>query len=218
MKVIAILLTATLIMYLTTNVLDAIKAEILYVSVIAFIGAWYRDNINIAHICALLAAQHIVSIVIFHFNFFPVASDAPAVWHNTRAFAIHFFLDLTLFFAIGLRPAISRWIKRHQDDVKQTICMTNADITLLSIFGLFILADSLALVENFLRNLRYLGVTGPLSTLFQGWTGIYYNYVLIKSFILGLEMIAILSIVKPSVRKKSKVKLPFNDAAPQHHP
>ncbi|MBQ4814146.1 hypothetical protein J8M20_22460 [Pseudoalteromonas luteoviolacea] len=215
MKVIAILFAATLIMYLATHVLDAVKAEILYVSVIAFIGIWFRSNINIAHICALLASQHIVSIIIFNFNLFPVEPDAPGVWHNARAFTIHFILDLILFFAIGLRPAISRWVKRHYDDAKQMICMTNADIALLSIFGLFMLADSLALIENFLRNLRYLGVTGTLSTYFQNWTGIYYNYELIKSFILGLEMIAVLSIIKPSVRKQSSLKLPFNAPSQQ---
>ncbi|KZN44748.1 hypothetical protein [Pseudoalteromonas luteoviolacea] len=216
MKVIAILFAATLIMYLTTHVLDAVKAEILYVSVIVFIGIWFRININIAHICALLASQHIVSIIIFHFNLFPVEPDAPWVWHNARAFTIHFILDLILFFAIGLRPAISRWIKRHLDDAKQMIYMTNADITLLSIFGLFMLVDGLALVENFLRNLRYLGITGPLSTYFQNWTGVYYNYELIKSFILGLEMIAVLSIIKPSVRKKYHFKQPFKAPSQQN--
>ena len=74
-------------------------------------------------------------------------------------------------------------------------------MALMTVFLLFISVDFLAFIENLIRNLDYLGVNEEFAKQFWGWNWVFYNYSSMKSILLGLELLAVLSITTKVARQ-----------------
>ncbi|MBR8843306.1 MULTISPECIES: hypothetical protein [unclassified Pseudoalteromonas] len=175
--------------------------QVVMLTAIAFIGAVYYSDVNIRHICFILFFTRIVGFAIIYFNLFSLNDDSLYLWKNNRIFLIHLLIDITSFLLIAFRPMLSRnWLAKKGKETKEVL-MTNADMALMTLFLLFIGVDSLALVENLIRNLDYLGVNEEFAKQFWGWDWVFYNYSSMKSILLGLELLAVLSITTKVARQ-----------------
>ncbi|NSY36509.1 hypothetical protein DS891_23780 [Pseudoalteromonas sp. JC28] len=175
--------------------------QVVMLTAIAFIGAVYYSDVNIRHICFILFFTRVVGFAIIYFNLFSLNDDSLYLWKNNRIFLIHLLIDITSFLLIAFRPMLSRnWLAKKGKETKEVL-MTNADMALMTLFLLFIGVDSLALVENLIRNLDYLGVNEEFAKQFWGWDWVFYNYSSMKSILLGLELLAVLSITTKVARQ-----------------
>lgn len=175
--------------------------QVVMLTAIAIMGLVYFADTNIRHICFLLFVAHLLGFSFFHFELFALSDESVQVWKNTRIYLIHFLTDVVLFLLIATRPILSRnWLMRKGQSVK-SIVMTNADMALMTVFLLFICIDLLAMAENLIRNLEYLGVNEEFAKQFWGWDWVFYNYSPMKSILLGLELLAVLSITTKVARQ-----------------
>ena len=84
--------------------------------------------------------------------------------------------------------------------------MTNADILLMSVYGLFVVINVLALGENIIRNLEHFGIAENVAKTFWSWDFIYYNYPNAKRAIIALQLFAVFLMIKDSIPiKRQKV-------------
>ncbi|ATD09168.1 hypothetical protein SIO17_18960 [Pseudoalteromonas piscicida] len=169
-------------------------------SIALICGAYYSD-INVRHICVALFATHSLGYSALYFNIFPLDDNSLHLWKNNRIYLIHLVTDIVTFLAVAFRPAFSRiWLARKNISSHE-IKMTNADMALMTVFLLFISVDFLAFIENLIRNLDYLGVNEEFAKQFWGWNWVFYNYSIMKNILLGLELLAVLSITTKVARQ-----------------
>ncbi|GEK11772.1 hypothetical protein [Pseudoalteromonas peptidolytica] len=175
--------------------------QVVMLTAIAIVGLVYFSDTNIRHICILLFVTHLLGFSFFHFELFALSDESIQVWKNNRIYLIHFLTDVVMFLLIATRPILSRnWLTRKGKETKEVL-MTNADMALMTVFLLFICIDLLAMAENLIRNLEYLGVNEEFAKQFWGWDWVFYNYSSIKSILLGLELAAVLSITTKMARQ-----------------
>ncbi|TMN32689.1 hypothetical protein [Pseudoalteromonas sp. S2755] len=187
------------VLYLDHPFLDRLGV----ITALIVIMIWYRDNVNAVHICAIQLVIMILGYAAFHFNVFALHEDSLYLWKNTRIYTIHLITDVAHFIALAYRPALSRVILRMRNKSCENVHFTISDMTLMTVSLLFILVVLLAMFENFIRNLDYLGFDEEFAKQFWDWNWVFYNYPTIKSILAGVELWAILSITTHAKKLKS---------------
>ncbi len=187
------------VLYLDHPFLDRLGV----ITALVVIMIWYRDNVNAVHICAIQLTVVTLEYSVFHFNVFALHESSLHLWKNTRIYTIHFITDTVNFIALAYRPALSRMVLRIRNRSCEDVHFTISDMTLMTICLLFIVADLLAMFENFIRNLDYLGFDEEFAKQFWDWNWVFYNYPTIKSILAGVELWAILSITTHAKKLKS---------------
>ncbi|NUZ12421.1 hypothetical protein HUZ36_16680 [Pseudoalteromonas sp. McH1-7] len=173
------------------------------ITALVVIMIWYRENVNAIHICAIQLTIITLEYSVFHFNVFGLNADALHLWKNTRIYTIHLITDMVNFIVLAYRPVISRAVQRVRNKPCGKVHFTISDMSLMTVCLLFIVADLLAMFENFIRNLDYLGFDEEFAKQFWEWNWVFYNYPTIKSIIAGIELWAILSITTHAKKLKS---------------
>lgn len=188
-----------------TLVGDVTQMYWLYMISIVGIMVIQREQTPTLHLCAGLLLLKAIELLLFFI--LPTRADlepdiAP-VWLNLNNYLIHIFLDFCVFCYVAYRPTISRKIlpkfvfpadKRHTED---DITFTVAEAWLLGIMTLYFLVDFVALAENLVRNMDYLGVDKELAEYFWNWTLVYELYPSIKNFLNLFELVVIWMVATP---------------------
>lgn len=143
-----------------------------------------------------------------------MAPDIAMVWLNTNNYLIHLVFDIFVLLFLLFRPPLSRHYlrkltfpigKQHTDE---ELTFTQAEVWLISVMVLYFFVDLAALLENFIRNMDYLGVNEELAKNFWEWTLIYHLYEPTKNILNFTELLAIwMSVSRRGRKKLDKVTL-----------
>ena len=147
--------------------------------------AW--DDFNFKSVATVICSALILEqIIIAIYSALYQASFGHFISNNVF-FSTHLFFDVLILLFIGNRRAFmmllySKHSKYHPEILKKAI----VDAPLYGVFLLFCIVDSLALVENLLRNLERIGVSEEIAKDYWSWTFMFDNYELFKAALLGL--------------------------------
>jgi len=169
-----------------------------------------RQDTTVLHLCC--------GLILFRVAELGVLSVAPTkasmgydlafVWLNTINFSIHMVFDITVLAFIVLRPAISRkylrWFvfPRNKVHTDEELTYSNAEAGLIGVMFLYFFVDLAALVENFIRNMDYLGVDESIAKYFWEWTLVYNLYLPTKNFLNLFELLIIWLSISPKGGKR----------------
>ncbi|MBD1581752.1 hypothetical protein [Pseudoalteromonas sp. S16_S37] len=167
--------------------------EAILISAVILAAISGRHNINVLHLSILLFVIISTETAIQVSQILIPNTELANVWRNTIIYSTYLGFDIVALFAVMFRPALSRTLcPSYTKDVH----MMKAEVLLISVYALFIIVNLLALGENFIRNLEYLGLEESSAKMFWSWDWVYYNYPILKRIVIALQLFAILMLVK----------------------
>ena len=193
-----LLLSASLLMYLD----NSIYTEAILISALVVSALLNRKNINNLHLSTVILCVVAVETLIQASEVLIPSPPILNVWKNSIIYSTYLGFDILAFTLVIFRVSLSRGISNQHEQVR----MTNADILLMSVYGLFVVINVLALGENIIRNLEHFGIAENVAKTFWSWDFIYYNYPNAKRAIIALQLFAVFLMIKDAIPiKRQKV-------------
>ena len=193
--------------------------SLLYMISIFGIMLFKRQKTTVLHLCSGLLLFKMAEMLTL--TFIPTnmssGSDLPHVWLNARNYLIHLGFDGAVLAFLILRPALSRKYLRHfvfpshKIHTDQELTYSHAEAGLIGVMFLYFFVDLAALLENFIRNMDYLGVDDSIARYFWHWDLVFHLYSPVKNFLNLFELLIIWWSVSPKGGKRLPTShhLPF---------
>ncbi len=203
-----IVLALTTISYL--NYIDEWEVVyFLYISFAFLIAGLNAKHSSIVHLCFGLAIFKAVEFVAVFYSPMVAQEGEPYVWINTQLYLIHLLTDVIVLFFLFFRPWISYrclyWLDFSKSKTPD-YSYTRAETLIMAIISMYFVVDLTTMIENFIRNLDYLGFDEEFAKQFWHWTWMYDNYAYFKRTLNALELLMIWSTVNRMGRRRSKFR------------
>jgi len=196
-------------------------AHISFLYMMSLIGIMLvkRQQTTMLHLCGgllLFKIAEMAALAIIPTNV-SSGSELPHVWLNARNYFIHLIFDVSVLAFLILRPALSRHYLRkfvfppHKTHTDEELTYSHAEAGLIGVMFLYFFVDLAALVENFIRNMDYLGVDDSIAQYFWNWALVFHLYAPVKNFLNLFELLIIWLSVSPKGGKRMPAmkNLPF---------
>lgn len=169
--------------------------------------ATQRQYTAVVHMALGFFTIKLIEVIAFQFIPLSINNSLPSVWVNNNIYITHLLIDFIFLAFIVFRPPISRTYLRKLRFVPtraKDLTYTRAEILLLTVTCIYIVVDSLAVIENLIRNMEHLGINSSFAESFWHWEVVFDFYPTIKQSLNTLEFLLIWSTINRLARANPK--------------